>query len=314
MKNFRKGFTLLEILLVVGIIAIRAGIVIVAINPSKQLATVRNTERKSDIKTIYNAINQYYIDNSRYPASLTSVLTEVCDTDTATSSHNIDCTGMVDLSELVPKYLVAIPKDPKGPVTTAFLNKIINTVYAATGGTGYYVMKDPTNKVILNTERAELGVVVAIGTTTAMVVEEEVVDYSCGDPTLEECWSNSVPGYTWSTYEALTGINSTTDGSSNTDALATLGSAYEAATYCAELIEGDYPAGTWYLPAIDQLEDGIVAQLAGVGTVTGFNGMTNYWSSTENSSDNAWAAWYAYGEYGVGGSGKYNSSELRCLR
>ncbi len=174
MKNFRKGFTLLEILLVVGIIAILAGITIVAINPSKQLAQVRNTERKSDIKTIYNAINQYYIDNSHYPASLTSVLTEVCDTDTATSSHSIDCTGMVDLSELVPKYLVAIPKDPKGPVT-AFLNKIINTVYAATGGTGYYVMKDPANKVILNTERAELGVVVAIGTTTAMVDEEEIV-------------------------------------------------------------------------------------------------------------------------------------------
>ncbi len=174
MKNFRKGFTLLEILLVVGIIAILAGIVIVAINPSKQLATVRNTERKSDIKTIYNAINQYYIDNSRYPASLTSVLTEVCDTDTATSSHNINCTGMVDLSELVPKYLTAIPKDPKGPVT-AFLNKIINTVYAATGGTGYYVMKDSTNKVVLNTEQAELGVVIAIGTTTGMVVEEEVV-------------------------------------------------------------------------------------------------------------------------------------------
>ncbi len=172
-KHNSRGFTLLEILLVVGIIAILAGIVIVAINPSKQLATVRNTERKSDIKTIYNAITQYYIDNSHYPASLTSVLTEVCDTDTATSSHSIDCTGMVDLSELVPKYLVAIPKDPKGPVT-AFLNKIINTVHAATGGTGYYVMKDPTNKVILNTERAELGVVIAIGTTTGMVAEEVV--------------------------------------------------------------------------------------------------------------------------------------------
>jgi len=56
MKNKKSGFTLLEILLVVGIIAILAGITIVAINPSKQLAQVRNTERKSDIKQIANAI------------------------------------------------------------------------------------------------------------------------------------------------------------------------------------------------------------------------------------------------------------------
>ena len=62
-KNPQKGFTLLEILLVVGIISILAGIVIVAINPSKQLATVRNAERKSDIKQIDSALTQYYIDN-----------------------------------------------------------------------------------------------------------------------------------------------------------------------------------------------------------------------------------------------------------
>lgn len=80
-KNHKSGFTLLEILLVVGIIAILAGIVIIAINPSKQLAQVRNTERKSDLKQLYNAITQYYIDNSSYPATIsTTTLTEVCNT------------------------------------------------------------------------------------------------------------------------------------------------------------------------------------------------------------------------------------------
>ena len=55
-----RAFTLLEILLVVGIIAILAGIVIIAINPSRQLAQVRNSQRISDIKQINNAMIQYY--------------------------------------------------------------------------------------------------------------------------------------------------------------------------------------------------------------------------------------------------------------
>ena len=119
-----KGFTLLEILLVVGIIAILAGIVIVAINPGRQLAQTRNVERRSDLKQINSAIQQFYIDHSYYPASSTDYITslvEICDTGTATSSN--DCSGFVNLTELVPTYITAIPVDPQGPV--AFLNKII---------------------------------------------------------------------------------------------------------------------------------------------------------------------------------------------
>lgn len=71
----KRGFTLLEILLVVAAIGILAGIVIVAINPGKQLAKTRNATRRSDVKTISNALYQYAIDHgSRFPDGVDTTL------------------------------------------------------------------------------------------------------------------------------------------------------------------------------------------------------------------------------------------------
>jgi prepilin-type N-terminal cleavage/methylation domain-containing protein len=62
-RKYQKGFTLLEILLVVAAIAILAGIVIFAVNPTKQLADTRDAQRKLDTKTILSAVYQYNVAN-----------------------------------------------------------------------------------------------------------------------------------------------------------------------------------------------------------------------------------------------------------
>jgi len=115
-KILNKGFTLLEMLLVIAIIAILVGIVIIAINPGRQLAQARNAQRASDLRALNSAVQQYYIDNRDWPnALLTSSLQDICLEEDVTAQN--DC---ISLNALVPDYLSALPRDPFSTNTTGY--------------------------------------------------------------------------------------------------------------------------------------------------------------------------------------------------
>lgn len=118
MISFRKtshpGFTLLEILLVIAAIGILAAIVIVAINPQRQLSQVQDSVTQSGVNTLHKALDQYLIDTGAYPDGVTSQAQIICDTgsldaEVSLVDAGIDCTDRVDLRVLVPRYLAAIP-------------------------------------------------------------------------------------------------------------------------------------------------------------------------------------------------------------
>ncbi len=154
----QKGFTLLEVLLVVAIIAILAGIVIIAINPGKNLGDTRNSQRSADVNTIINGVYQYVLDNngSNPPVggrtgavAISSTLTEVCN---ATAST---CTGLVDLNVLSTngKYLVSIPSDPSCPG---------GTPACAANGAGYKIGLTTNGRLQVTAPQAEQSKTISV--------------------------------------------------------------------------------------------------------------------------------------------------------
>lgn len=138
MKN-KKGFTLVEVLLVVVIIAILAAVVIVAINPGRQISQANNTQRRSDIKSILDAVHQYAIDNrGAMPAAIDAVPTVIGD----------DALEVDICTDLVPTYLSEMPFDP----TDAAGAYTDCTAY----NTGYQISVDADGRVTINAPSAEL--------------------------------------------------------------------------------------------------------------------------------------------------------------
>jgi type IV pilus assembly protein PilA len=134
-----QGFTLIEILVVMGIIVALAGIVIIAINPAKQFAQARNTERQSNVAAILNAVGQRMADNKGVFSGTYTVggSTYTCPT-LPNAATAIASTGGIDLACLTPTYITSqIPVDPNGGSWTN------STTYAS----AYTVASDAAGRI-----------------------------------------------------------------------------------------------------------------------------------------------------------------------
>lgn len=156
-----SGFTLIEILVVVGLIAILAAITIVAINPAKNFEQTRDAQRSSDVTAILNAITQFTSEEGNTIESFL-VATGFPDIDTdgdrademvcgtteigiatgiQASPADEDTSGTADVNEyididtvLVDEYIVAIPQDPSQAVSYTNLVDSGYTMCVTTGG------------------------------------------------------------------------------------------------------------------------------------------------------------------------------------
>ncbi|HEV7449314.1 MAG TPA: type II secretion system protein [Candidatus Paceibacterota bacterium] len=140
-SNFKNGFTLIEMLVVIAIIGILASIIVVSLSSVR--AKGRNAQRSGDVSTILNAVYQYAIDNNnQIPPSITTATTSIC-------RSGASCTGLVDFSVLTngQKYLVSMPYDPLSTSTT---------------DTGYTILKNTSNRVTISAPGAETGTTISV--------------------------------------------------------------------------------------------------------------------------------------------------------
>jgi type IV pilus assembly protein PilA len=144
--SVHRAFTLVEMLVVIGLIALLATITLMAVNPGRQFAFARDAERKAGLLAILNAISQDMAENGGIfkcggntfiiPQSTTTI-----------SSGNVSPSGFDVAPCLVPQYLKDMPYDP----STGYYHGLQDYQ------TNYSIIQDSNNHISIFQNSSELN-------------------------------------------------------------------------------------------------------------------------------------------------------------
>lgn len=127
-KNKQSGFTIVELLIVIVVIGILAGLVITTFNGIQQKA--RDTERETDIKALHGQIEAFSAQKGYYPS-----LTDMNDRTATTGFVAVNLKGL-DAGAF---------QDPKGTATALVATPAANAyAYAVTNSGGTSCEADDT--------------------------------------------------------------------------------------------------------------------------------------------------------------------------
>ena len=140
--NKKLAFTMIELLVVIGIIAALTAVIFVGIDPAKRFRDSRNARRLADLRTILDAVQHYVVDSGgSAPAGVGATYSQIgtCSlgggtTFCTTIGATAPCVNLgVALSS--NKYIKNNPMDPNGgnAITTGYaVVKDTNNVYTVT--------------------------------------------------------------------------------------------------------------------------------------------------------------------------------------
>lgn len=134
-----KGLTLIELLIVIGILAILTAGIVIAVNPAKQFAQARNAQRWSHVEAILNAVNQNMVDNRGTFTCGAGVVPVAPGQNMASGVGNYDICPCVAGSGN-NNYLASIPFDPVSGTAQSANPCVAGTTY----NSGYTIARDAT--------------------------------------------------------------------------------------------------------------------------------------------------------------------------
>lgn len=141
-----KGLTLIELLIVIGILAILMGAIVAAVNPARQFAQARNSQRWAHISSILSAVYMNIVDNKGSFTCAAGALPGSAAVMKSSSGYNA-------CSCLVPTYLPSIPFDPTSGSYAS----------CATYDSGYTVYQDAsTTRITVAAPSAELSETISL--------------------------------------------------------------------------------------------------------------------------------------------------------
>lgn len=140
MNKKHRGFTIVELLIVIVVIAILAAITVVAFNGIQ--ARARDATRQSDIRQVQKLVEMYYAEHGEYPKTADSISTPAA----TTVRSDANCTIGTKQADWVPDLDTKLPQS------------IPNTGKGARGETGCYMYtSDGTNYILSAWNNIETG-------------------------------------------------------------------------------------------------------------------------------------------------------------
>jgi prepilin-type N-terminal cleavage/methylation domain-containing protein len=144
MKNKRFGFTLIEILIVIAIIAVLASAVLIGLGPVQRQG--RDARRISDLRQVQNALELYFAKCGYYPGTTQSG---------STCGSFSQITTWTDLSTALQGSNVGVTQVPKDP--TSGKNYFYGTDSSGVTYTIGATLEDTNNSAFQNSPRGTIN-------------------------------------------------------------------------------------------------------------------------------------------------------------